>query len=308
MRVKYAAVESDSGMRRFRIFIIILFFIVLVIFIGLFVKEWITKDATYPVISFDQEKIQVSVHATDEELRKGVSAYDEKDGDVTDSIIIEGLSRIVNGKRTITYVAFDSDNNISKASREISYTDYEPPKLSVIGSMRLPLNSNISILTHVVAWDCIDGDISNKVRYEVVGTTYVQQAGTYTHRFWVTNSAGDTTELTTEVTYYQMEPGDTNRIPKIILTEETITVPCGTEIIPRQYLKELKVDNEVYALSEASSAQLRLNSERVGVTSNVDAETPGTYTIQYLYTSTDGYTGYAQLTVIIEEEKNARPE
>ena len=50
-------------------------------------------------------------------LLQGVVAMDEKDGDVSDSLLVEKIAG-TNGKEVIvTYVARDSANNVGKASR-----------------------------------------------------------------------------------------------------------------------------------------------------------------------------------------------
>ena len=49
-------------------------------------------DQTIPKISMDQDEIQVSVKDPEKEWKKGITAYDEKDGDITDSLVIESVS------------------------------------------------------------------------------------------------------------------------------------------------------------------------------------------------------------------------
>ena len=50
-------------------------------------------------------------------LLEGVTAVDEKDGDVSDSLLVEKVAG-TNGKEVIvTYVARDGANNVGKASR-----------------------------------------------------------------------------------------------------------------------------------------------------------------------------------------------
>ncbi|MFQ7768823.1 MAG: hypothetical protein ACLRIL_11475 [Fusicatenibacter saccharivorans] len=54
------------------------------------------------------------------ELLSGVTAYDAKDGDVTDSLAVEHISNFIEkGRRKISIVAFDSDNNVTHAEREM---------------------------------------------------------------------------------------------------------------------------------------------------------------------------------------------
>lgn len=55
------------------------------------------KSPEYPEIRFSGDEISVSVNATDEELLKGVSAIDPEDGDITDSLVVEGISSLIKG-------------------------------------------------------------------------------------------------------------------------------------------------------------------------------------------------------------------
>ena len=75
-------------MRALRVLVLMTFVIVTAMFIVFYVGEKRTTDNTIPVITVDSELIEVSFEATDEELLKGVTAYDEKDKDITDKIAL----------------------------------------------------------------------------------------------------------------------------------------------------------------------------------------------------------------------------
>ena len=53
------------------------------------------KDGKGPEISMDNSEISVSIHADEAELLSGVTAYDAKDGDVTDSLAVEHISNFI---------------------------------------------------------------------------------------------------------------------------------------------------------------------------------------------------------------------
>lgn len=92
----------------------------------------INADKTIPVITVEEELIEVSLKATDEELLKGVSAHDEKDGDLTGNIIIESVSGFTEkGVSKITYAVCDSNNNVAKTTRKIRFNGYQSPKFRV---------------------------------------------------------------------------------------------------------------------------------------------------------------------------------
>ena len=77
-------------------------------------------DHTAPEISFLNEEIEVSVGATETELLSGVTARDARDGDVTGSLVVEGVS-VLEPDHTaeVTYAAFDKAGNVAKARRTL---------------------------------------------------------------------------------------------------------------------------------------------------------------------------------------------
>ena len=89
---------------------VVLLVVCLVLYIG--------KDRKGPEIFFDEEKQIEYAEGMDEALLlEGVTAVDEKDGDVSDSLLVEKVAG-TNGKEVIvTYVARDGANNVGKASR-----------------------------------------------------------------------------------------------------------------------------------------------------------------------------------------------
>ena len=76
--------------------------------------------------------LEVSVDAGEEELLQGISAWDNRDGDLTSEIMVDHISTLVSDNTAkITYVVFDRSDNASKLTRTIAYTDYETPKFSL---------------------------------------------------------------------------------------------------------------------------------------------------------------------------------
>lgn len=51
------------------------------------------KDMEPPVLSADAEKFSASIKADEKKLISGVTAFDQKDGDVSDSILIDSIKR-----------------------------------------------------------------------------------------------------------------------------------------------------------------------------------------------------------------------
>ena len=82
-------------MKFLRIGILILFAVVFLVFGWMFIDEKINQDKTLPVITVDSEMLEVSLNADEAELLKGVTAYDEKDKDITEKIIVESVSNFI---------------------------------------------------------------------------------------------------------------------------------------------------------------------------------------------------------------------
>ena len=82
------------------------------------------RDVDPPVISADAESFSASIGADDKELISGVTATDEKDGDVSDSILIDNIKKKEGSDNDflITYVAFDKSSNMTSLTRTLHYS------------------------------------------------------------------------------------------------------------------------------------------------------------------------------------------
>ena len=106
-----------------------LFALVLVAFIVFTAIDKMKTDTTIPVITIDTEVIELGVKDKQELLLQGVTAYDEKDGDITDKVLIESVSKFIEpGVCTVTYAVADSDKHVVKQTRTLKYTDYTSPE------------------------------------------------------------------------------------------------------------------------------------------------------------------------------------
>lgn len=86
----------------------------------------VTDDRTAPTISITDSGLVYRAGDDESVLLTGVTANDKKDGDVTDSIIIEGMVMSEdNDYIKVCYVAKDKNNNIAKAHRIVTYIPAE---------------------------------------------------------------------------------------------------------------------------------------------------------------------------------------
>lgn len=162
------------------------------------------KIQNYPVITFsDNYKTSVSVKVTEQELLNNVTASDVEDGDLTNDIIIEQMSNLIKGnRREVVFVVCDSDNNVTKVTKEITYTDYQKPVITSIEKVPVIKERKYAdILSCFKATDVIDGDISDKIRIDSIDTSKDSiNKGVFPVMLSVTNSCGDISYLETSVT------------------------------------------------------------------------------------------------------------
>ena len=287
-------------MRRLRITIVILFVLSGIAFLGYNIADRMLSDHTPPVITSDSDAISVSVAAEDSELLAGLTATDDKDGDITDSIRISSMSNFTEpGKRTISYVVFDSSNQAATLTRSLEYTDYVSPKIYQTQPLRFSLNEldDINLTESMKAEDCIDGDITNQIRASF-GDTYISTAGSYTITIQVSNSAGDTCSVPVDVTV--TDPADSAEREKYypVLSEYIAYADVGVPIDPAAFLIGLERNGTQY-LFDVDTDLLPAGRESVAITGDVDYNTAGTYTLEYQFTTADGVAAVTKLAVVV---------
>lgn len=261
------------------------------------------SDTNGPEITMDQQEIQVGIHASEEELLQGVSAVDKKDGDVTSSLVVERISNFVEeGRRKITIAAFDSNNNVSKITRDIVYIDYTSPQFELEVPLRFTQDES-NYAKGLTATDCIDGDISDKIRLSYNEEIDYMDIGCFSVNYSVANSAGDVVNLPVTLEIY--DSAEERENPKIILSEYLINIPVGQEVDPLNYLSEVIVDNVLYRKQEDGYFHGESNSEMVIGTDQFEIENPtdvnkrGVYEIVYSITDSEGDTGTVRLIVVV---------
>ncbi len=270
-------------MRLLRLLVAILFTIMVVLFAIFYIGEKINTDKTLPVISVEGEMIDVSFKATEEELLKGVTAYDEKDKDITDKIIVESVSKFLDtGVCKVTYAVCDNDNNVANATRKIRFKNYESPKFSMNASTCYSIYEKINISDVITAYDCIDGDISKSII--VTSEDFMSSvAGVFSIEVSVTNSKGDMSVIKIPLVVEDRSISS----PKIELSDYLIYADVGEEIDFSQYLVSAKDNKGADVMSS------------IRIETNADMNQEGTYSIHYYVTDSKGAQGHTILNVIV---------
>lgn len=299
-------------MRKIRIFSIIVFVTAVAVF-GLYKRQEIIKaDHAGPEITMEKDKIKVSCTDGPEELLKGIKAEDSKDGDVTDSLIIESMSNFIKkGKRKMTVVAFDSDNNATKATRIIGYKDYKSPEFGLEEPLKFPLKTP-DILGTLSAQDVLDGDLTGNIKMSSEYSVKPETAGDYPMIFTVANSAGDVVKLPVTIQIY--DPSEESQSPKFTLSEYITYLPVGSVFNPWDYVEQITIRDLKYTKAEDGNLytpnpdgrlmKTVITPEEVQITHNVDVNTPGSYEVTYQLTDDSGResrTGTVRLIVVVRK-------
>lgn len=280
---------KKSTRRRLQILLLAAAVIMVILYI---VNRWVLYsrfDRSTPEITFDSEVLEVSVAVTEEELLNGVTAADKKDGDVTDTIIIESISKMLGDhERIVTYAAFDKDNHVGKAQRKIRYTDYTSPRFSLDGPLEAgTMNAEMSdILAPLHATDCIDGDLTSQiVVIDTEITSMSADAMTAQYEVQVTNSCGDVTALKLPV---RMQMNTSGSFAEIKLSEYLAYRKVGEVVDPAAFVVSASAGGQEYGVGG------------VQINSNLDTSMPGVYTVTYTL-SVEGNSTSTDLIIVVEE-------
>lgn len=248
-------------MKKIRIWSVVLLIASTAIFTVFKIYERINRDNTPPVITCDNEEVVVSVEATEEDLLKGVKAVDKRSGDVSDSLVVESLSRFTeDGVRVIRYSAIDDSGNVARKEQTLRYEDYQKPQFALKGPLRFPTGNTINVLAQIQATSVLDGDLTGNIKYSLESTINVMDAGTYPIEFRVMDSGGNTVYLATELEVYDA-------------VEERIQVDLTDYLV---YINQnAKFDPKTYYAGADEDGELEIES-------NVDTANPGVYHVDYI--------------------------
>lgn len=286
-------------MRRIRLAVVGIFVLSLIAFIVFNIVNRVTTDSTPPVITSESDTVTVSVAAEESELLAGLTATDDEDGDLTGEIMISSMSNFTEpGKRTVSYVVFDASNNASTLTRNLEYTDYTAPQIKLTQPLRYSLNEmeDASLTENMSVQDCLDGDITQQIRATFNDGSYIAMAGEYGITVQVSNSAGDTCSVPLTVTV--TDPAEESGKYYPMLSDYIVYAPVGGYVDLTSLLIGLENSSTQYLFADANpSAPGGIESVAIG--GAIDYNTPGTYTVDYQFTSASGVTGTTKLAVVV---------
>lgn len=255
-------------------------------FAGVQIYTRVVLDTVAPVISMDADSITVRVSDGPEALLAGVTAWDDRDGDLTGEVRVSHVSQLISGSTAkVNYVVFDRADHMATASRTVCYSDYTAPRFSVVSPLVFGVGEKVSLVGHVVARDSIDGNITGAMRLSAISVNNTIE-GIYHVTLRVTNSVGDSSKVTLPIIIRAQSPGQA----QVELNQYLVYLKTGEEFDPEPYFKTLLTGDGGRGYYSA-----------VSVTDRVDTSVPGIYEVSYDYTAADGEVAEAILTVVVEE-------
>ena len=241
---------------------------------------FMNRDTEGPVITMDSEFIKLDVSASDADILAGVTAYDSKDGDVSDTLMVEYISNFIGDKqREVGIVAFDADGHVSKAKRMVEY-NYTGIEFSLSAPLRFPVGTGVKKIKQLLsAKDCFDGNVTRWIMMNNVGDIALDTsvAGEYPVEFAVSNSAGDVEKFTATVEMYN--PAQEAVSPKITLKKHMIYLQPGEHFEPMKYVDTIVVDKVLYHMDIEEEAQVI--RQQLQVEGDVDMNQYGWYEVGY---------------------------
>lgn len=227
----------------------------------------ISEDKTAPEIHFQDNGITYTEGEGYDQLLEGVTATDNRDGDVTQSLVVERV--YPNEDRTtatIVYVARDKSNNIGKANKVVNFRNNGNPVQETAAEPDQPSEDTSDIQPDTGA---------------DAGETPTTETSTAE-----TGIPGGQEDMPEDGDVLNLPEGS----PVIKLKEEQVTIQRG-ESINRIALVESITDDK----DEKNALW-----NRISIDGEFDANTPGTYEQIYYVMDSDGNkSNEAKLTITV---------
>lgn len=187
------------------------------------------QDRTAPEIKVDQSKKIAYTEGEDYgKLLEGVTAQDDKDGDLTSEVFVEKVVPVSKKKAVVYYGVTDKAKNVGTASREVTYQEAEGsdaveetaqdagaadeqsadqqsaalqpngtrPAMKLAGEAKtIARGTSFNALNEVT--DAVDDKDDRDTLFRglhIDGNYNVNQAGTYTLQYYVQDSDGNTSD------------------------------------------------------------------------------------------------------------------
>lgn len=248
---------------------------------------WGKRDPTPPQLTAETDVVEVPCAYTREDLMKGIRAWDEEDGDLTDQVVLSTFSRFLeDGVCNLTYVVFDNADQAASLTRKVRFIDYHAPRFTL--SAPLVYEEGTGSYNEIVgvlgAQDVLDGDRTEWIVRTATNLNF-QTAGTYSVSFEVSNSFGDNSSVQLPVHVIPTQMGEGG----IALNTGLVYLELGQSLDPTQYIQRV---------TAADGSEL--DPATVEISSQVNAQMAGCYEVHYEVEDFQGNLYETWLTVIVE--------
>lgn len=234
------------------------------------------QDQEPPVITFANNDVIYTDGMDMEQLLMGVEAVDASDGDVTDRIVIEKITKTSSGRSVIvTYAAGDKSNNFSKSSRIFRANTINSDSNRSDSKSTYQLEAGEAAATDVPVVVQTEESRENQQRTEAKGNSDDTLA-----------DAENNQEAQRENTLNQ-EAGvevQQSAVPVLQLNTAETILKKGTFFNINDYIAQLSDDVDT---TEALQHRIRTNGE-------FDNNTPGDYQVSVMVTDSEGNVSPAQ--------------
>jgi hypothetical protein len=221
-------------------------------------------DVTPPVITLQGENPFIAEVGTNFTI-PGATAVDAVDGNVSVIIRDDEVNSTKIGEYTVEYFATDRAGNEANVTRVIKVIDTTPPVITLNGNehMDVLLNSTFDD-PGATATD----NSGENITVEVNGTVNSRVAGDYTLTYIAVDSSGNRATKTRSVSIIL------GQAPNLTVDENNITIEVGSTFTPPN--------------ATATDAEEGNISDRIQISSDVNASKIGHYTITYSVTDAQG--------------------
>lgn len=269
----------------------ILLLICAVLAVGLFgVSEtiaWRQRDLAAPQLTADTDVVEVPCAYTRQDLMKGIRAWDEEDGDLTDEVVLSTLSRFLeDGVCNLTYVVFDDADQAASLTRKVRFVDYHAPRFTLTTPLVYEegTGSYNDIVSTLGAQDALDGDRTEWI-VRTDSNLNFQTIGTYSVSFEVSNSFGDSSSVQFPVHVIPTQTGEGG----IVLNTGLVYLEVGQSLDPTKYIQHVTAADG----SEVDPATVQISSQ-------VNSQKAGCYEVHYEVRDSQENFYETWLTVIVE--------
>lgn len=246
-----------------------------------------SQDRTAPEIIFSSNDVLYIEGEDSGFLLEDAIAFDEVEGDVSHSLVIEGINKLSNGTQAnVIYVARDSKNNIARVGRLIEYKDRAETNESSEQVILEDTRQEEEVVGQQELLD--DSDRSERSDWEEQGITDEEGSSDETLEGQTEENENQTLEEEMNDHDEREDQATMSEIPVIKLKKDTVTIKKGESFNPLSWVEE--------AIDDKDDAW-----RRIRITGKYSVKKRGEYQLEYSITDTDGNISNVEtLTLIVE--------